>query len=79
MLSPVSTDIAEARRTLGTAIDAALRAGASGPDLVELLISTGWQRRPEPDPRSDFLEGVLDSGRRVPIEIRHGAPAGARP
>jgi hypothetical protein len=59
-----------ARQTLLREIDDALGQGASGSDLVELIIRSGWQPRPAPDPNSEYLEGVLDNGRRVPIEIR---------
>ncbi len=60
------------RQILGQEISNALRSGASGTDLTELVIRAGWQPRPIParDPHSDHLDGVLDSGRRVPIEIR---------
>ena len=61
-----------ARQALLRAVDDALDAGASGEDLVDLIIRSGWQPRPLPDPNSDYLEGVLDDGTRVPIEIRHG-------
>jgi hypothetical protein len=61
-----------ARQTLLREIDAAMGGGASGDDLVELIIRSGWQPRPLADPDSEYLEGVLDSGRRVPIEIRRG-------
>jgi hypothetical protein len=60
-----------ARQALQREIVAALLDGASGEDLVELIIRNGWQPRPMPDPDSEYLEGVLDDGRRVPIEIRH--------
>jgi hypothetical protein len=61
------------RQILGQEISNALRTGASGTDLTELVIRVGWQPRPvpAPGPISDHLEGVLHSGRRVPIEIRH--------
>ncbi len=61
-----------ARQSLLREIEAALDEHASGEDLVELLIRSGWQPRPMPDPDSEYLEGVLENGRRVPIEIRHG-------
>ena len=61
-----------ARQALLRDIEAALGEHASGEDLVELLIRSGWQPRPMPDPNSEYLEGVLENGRRVPIEIRHG-------
>ena len=61
------------RQVLGQEISNALRTGTSGNDLTELVIRAGWQARPVParNPNSDYLDGVLDSGRRVPIEIRH--------
>lgn len=68
---PMSTTPMTPRQILGQEISNALRSGASGPDLVELVIRSGWQPRPVPDPNTDYLEGVLESGRRVPIEIRH--------
>lgn len=52
-------------------VAAALADGASGAAIIELLIRTGWQPGPTMDPNSDHLQGVLDSGRTVPIEIRH--------
>lgn len=63
------------RQILGQEISNALRGGASGADLTELVIRAGWQPRPIPEanPNSDYLDGVLDSGKRVPIEIRHPA------
>jgi hypothetical protein len=62
-----------ARQALLREVAAALGEGASGEDLVELVIRSGWQPRPTPDPNSEYLEGVLDNGRHVPIEIRHAA------
>jgi hypothetical protein len=62
-----------ARQRLLQEITSSMEAGASGDDLVELIIRHGWQPRPVPNPNSDYLEGVLDSGRRVPIEIQHPA------
>ena len=61
------------RQLLGQEIGNALQTGASGTDLTELVIRAGWQPRPVParNPNSDYLDGVLDSGKRVPIEIRH--------
>jgi len=61
-----------ARQALLREVDAALGEGAAGEQLVELIIRSGWQPRPTPDPNSEYLEGVLENGRRVPIEIRHG-------
>lgn len=60
-----------ARQSLLREFEAALGEHASGEDLVELLIRSGWQPRPVPDPNSEYLEGVLENGKRVPIEIRH--------
>jgi hypothetical protein len=61
------------RQVLGQEIANALRTGASGSDLTELVIRAGWQARPIParNPNSDYLDGVLDSGKRVPIEIHY--------
>jgi len=59
-----------ARQYLIQEVAAALGEGADGEDVVDLVIRTGWQPRPLPDPHSDHLEGVLADGRRVPIEIR---------
>jgi hypothetical protein len=61
-----------ARQDLLRELDAALEEGASGDDLLELIIRSGWQPRPVPNPNSAYLEGVLESGRRISIEIRHG-------
>jgi hypothetical protein len=68
----MSTTPMSAKQHLTTEIETALGAGASSTDLVELVIRCGWQPRPVPDPNSEYLEGVLDNGTRVPIEIRHG-------
>jgi hypothetical protein len=62
-----------ARQHLLQEIDAALGEGAKGEDLVELIIRCGWQPRPLPDPDSEYIEGLLQDGRRVPIEIRHSS------
>lgn len=60
-----------AKHDLMIEIEAALGEHATSIDLVELVIRSGWQPRPIPDPDSDHLEGVLADGTRVPIEIRH--------
>lgn len=68
-----------ARRQLQTEIESALDSQASAAEIVELVIRSGWQPRPLPDPNSEYLEGVLANGERVPIEIRHamaGHPVG---
>ena len=62
-----------AKHHLAGEIEDALGNGATGKDIVELVIRCGWQPRPMPDPNSDYLEGVLQNGTRVPIEIRHAA------
>ncbi|GAA4750692.1 hypothetical protein GCM10025783_24010 [Amnibacterium soli] len=69
----MSTTPLSAKHHLRSEIEAALREGASSDDLVELVVRCGWQPRPVPDPDSEYLEGVLDDGRRVPIEIRHAS------
>lgn len=61
-----------ARRYLVQEIAAALHDGLSAEQLVDVVIRTGWQPRPVPNPNSDYLEGLLDNGKRVPIEIHHG-------
>lgn len=60
-----------ARRRLQEEIEAAMERHASAAEIVELVIGSGWQPRPLPDPNSEYLEGVLSNGTRVPIEIRH--------
>ncbi len=60
-----------ARQQLQAEIEAALGTHATGTQIVDLVIRSGWQPRPIPDPNSDYLEGVLANGVRVPIEIRH--------
>lgn len=60
-----------ARRRLQTEIETAMSEQASAASIVELVIRSGWQPRPLPDPNSEYLEGVLANGARVPIEIRH--------
>ncbi|MGT2425571.1 hypothetical protein [Amnibacterium kyonggiense] len=67
----MSTTPMTARRQLQAEIESAVRAEASAADIVDLIIRAGWQPRPLPDPNSEYLEGVLASGERVPIEIRH--------
>lgn len=67
----MSTTPASAKRDLLKQIEAALETSPSGQNLVDLIIRSGWQPRPTPDPNSDYLEGVLLDGTRVPIEIRH--------
>lgn len=67
----MSTTPLSAKQHLKAAIDTALGEGASGDDIVELIVRCGWQPRPTPDPNSEYLEGVLEDGTRVPIEIRH--------
>ncbi|TDS79494.1 hypothetical protein [Amnibacterium kyonggiense] len=58
------------QRLLMQEISAALHSGANGADLADLVIRTGWQTRTVSDPSAVVLQGVLASGRRVPIEIR---------
>ena len=67
----MSTTPLTARNRLIQAIDAAIGDGATGAEVVDLVIRSGWQPRPLPDPNSEFLEGRLADGSRVPIEIRH--------
>ena len=69
----MSTTPSSAKQHLALEITTALREGATGRDIVELVVRSGWQPRPVPDPNSEYLEGVLDDGRRVPIEIRRAA------
>jgi hypothetical protein len=69
----MSTTPLSAKHHLKSQIDTALGEGASSDDIVELIIRCGWQPRPNPDPNSEYLEGVLDNGTRVPIEIRHAS------
>ena len=66
-----------ARRQLQVEIETAMANQASASAVVDLIIRSGWQPRPMPDPNSEYLEGVLANGARVPIEIRH-AMAGHR-
>ena len=68
----MSTTPSSAKQHLMTEIETALGEGASSADVVDLIIRCGWQPRPVPDPNSEYLEGVLADGTRVPIEIRHG-------
>lgn len=60
-----------ARARLSERIAVELAAGASAAELVETAIRLGWQPGPALDPHSDYVEGVLDSGGRVRVEIRH--------
>jgi hypothetical protein len=69
----MSTTPLSAKHHLRSEIDAALGEGASSDDIVELVVRCGWQPRPIPDPNSEYLEGVLENGTRVPIEIRHAS------
>jgi hypothetical protein len=69
----MSTTSLSAKHHLTTEIESALGEGASGDDIVELVIRCGWQPRPTPDPNSEYFEGLLDNGTRVPIEIRHAS------
>ena len=69
----MSTTPASAKQHLAIEITTALAEGATGRDIVELVVRSGWQPRPVPDPSSDYLEGVLDDGTRVRIEIRHAS------
>lgn len=62
-----------ARQRLAREVGAALAEGATAEGIVDLVIRSGWQPRPIPDPDSDHVEGLLDNGQRVLIEIRHGA------
>lgn len=68
----MSTTPLSAKQHLKSELEAALVEGATGDEIVDLIIRCGWQPRPIPDPNSEYLEGVLDNGTRVPIEIRHG-------
>ena len=67
----MDTAIGTAKHDLMVEIEAALGEHATSIDLVELVIRSGWQPRPIPDPNSEHLDGVLADGTRVPIEIRH--------
>ena len=69
---PVQTQARTSRELLTQRVAESMRAGATGAEILELIIGDGWQPGPERDPDSDYLDGVLDSGRRVLIEIRHG-------
>jgi hypothetical protein len=69
----MSTTPEGAKRALLDQIEAALaHEEVSAAAIVDLIIRTGWQPRPVPDPNSDYLEGRLRDGTHVPIEIRHG-------
>ena len=67
-----------ARRQLQTEIESAIGKQASAAEIVDLVIRSGWQPRPMPDPNSEYLEGVLANGARVPIEIRHSMAVHSR-
>jgi hypothetical protein len=67
----MSTTPMTARRQLQVEIETAMTNQATASELVDLIIRSGWQPRPMPDPNSEYLEGVLANGVRVPIEIRH--------
>ncbi|WP_147392020.1 hypothetical protein [Amnibacterium setariae] len=69
----MSTTPLSAKHHLASEITSALGEGASAQDIVELIVRCGWQPRPVPDPNSEYLEGVLEDGTRVPIEIRHAS------
>jgi hypothetical protein len=69
----MSTTPSSAKQHLASEIAAALGEGASATDVVEVIVRSGWQPRPVPDPNSDYLQGVLHDGRLVPIEIRHAS------
>jgi hypothetical protein len=71
----MSTTPMTARRELQVEIETALAKRASASELVDLIIRSGWQPRPMPDPNAEYLEGVLANGVRVPIEIRHAMAA----
>jgi hypothetical protein len=71
----MSTTPMTARRQLQVEIETAMTNQASASEVVDLIIRSGWQPRPMPDPNSDYLEGVLANGARVPIEIRHAMAA----
>jgi hypothetical protein len=74
----MSTTPLSAKQHLATEITTALGEGATGKDIVELVVRSGWQPRPVPDPNSEYLEGVLEDGRRIPIEIRRSSLSHAR-
>lgn len=61
------------QQRLQAELDRALDSRPSGADLVELVISAGWQPRPTPDSNSDYLDGLLADGTRVQVEIRHAS------
>ena len=67
-----------AKHDLMVQIEAALQSGSSSEAIVELIVRSGWQPRPIPDPNSDYLDGVLRDGTHVPIEIRHALVSHAR-
>jgi hypothetical protein len=74
----MSTTPLSEKQHLAAEIASALHVGATGQDVVELVVRSGWQPRPVPDPDSDHLEGLLDDGTRVRIEIRHASLSHAR-
>lgn len=61
-----------AQQSLVRRIATLQQGGASAEALVDLVVRSGWQPRVEPATGSDYVEGVLDSGKRVRIEIRRG-------
>jgi hypothetical protein len=67
----MSTTSLSAKQHLKAELGAALSRGAGVDEIVDLVIRCGWQPRPTPDPNSEYLEGRLENGARVPIEIRH--------
>jgi hypothetical protein len=70
--SRMSTPPEVARRDLLELIEAALgHEDVSAAAVVDLVIRSGWQPRPLPDPNSSYLDGRLRDGTRVAIEIRH--------
>ncbi|MGT2424800.1 hypothetical protein [Amnibacterium kyonggiense] len=66
-----------AHRLLMQEIASALRSGAGGAELADLVVRTGWQTRPAAASDSIVLQGVLGSGRLVPVEIRRAASRGS--
>ncbi|WP_375387158.1 hypothetical protein [uncultured Amnibacterium sp.] len=61
------------RQRLQEELERVLEERPTGRDLVDLVIRAGRQARPLPDPNSELLGGVLEDGRRVPIEIRRAS------
>lgn len=68
----VQTESPTPRELLTSRVAESIRAGASSAEILDLIIRDGWQPGPDRDPNSDYFEGILDSGRRVPIEVHHG-------